>query len=266
MINEFYNGSGAVAPGTKMARDEYIEFVIVAPTTSSQLAAMTFGDSNDATSQLQGVFQFDKATLDQALASAGLGAFVPGTLITVKGANLGGQNLTYNPLANNLGNSDAWSIELVAGQGAKDAPETKINGNITFGNNGEVVWISASNPPANNTDTSGFIHAIGYDNNPGTIANAVIAKFGSENILSTTVPTGRSISNVSGTSESLVVGTTGTMGAANSVANATWITGLQNQSVAMGLVPEPSRALLLSLGFGLLTCRRQRRQLGGRHA
>ena len=115
-------------------------------------------------------------------------------------------------------------------------------------------------------DTSGFIHAIGYDNNPGTIANAVIAKFGSENILSTTVPTGRSISNVGSTSESLVVSTTGTMGAANSVANATWITGLQNQSVAMGLVPEPSRAVLLGLGLGLIACRRQRHQPGGCHA
>ena len=98
MVNEYYNGSGTVGPGTKMVRDEYIEFVIVQESTASSLASLTFGDSNDATSQLQGVFRFDQSTLQQALDNAHLSAFLPGTMLVVKGIDLGPQSLAYDPL------------------------------------------------------------------------------------------------------------------------------------------------------------------------
>lgn len=253
MINEYGNGNGTVAAGTKMSRNEYIEFVIVEKTSSSALAAMTFGDSNDATSMLQGVFSFDKATLDTALAGSSLTEFLPGTIIVVKGVDLGAQDLSYNPLANT---ADGWNIQLVAGQGAKDHSETLINGNIQIGNAGDVVWISSSNPPSRNSDTSGFIHAIGHDSSPGLVANNVAAAFGSENILRSTVGTGRAIANMGGTTESLTATTTATMGTANGGANSTWIGNTQLASLAS--IPEPQRILLLMTGLIAAGFRRTR--------
>ncbi len=258
MVNEYRNTGGSVGPGTKMVRDEYIEFVITESTTSASLAALTFGDSNDATSMLQGVFRFDQATLDQALTNAGLSAFLPGTLIVVKGVNLGAQSLAYDPL------NGGWSFELVAGQGARDHSETLVNGNLNIGNNGDVVWISSSHPPARNSDTNGFIHAIGHDNTPGAIATTVAAAFGSENILAATITTGRSIANIGNTTESLVSTTTSTMGQLNGGLNTTWIEGLRGSSPEVTAVPEPSRTLMTMIGLMALQSQRSRRK-GGPH-
>lgn len=258
MVNEYRNGSSTVGPGTKMVRDEYIEFVITENTTAASLASLTFGDSNDATSMLQGVFRFDQATLDQALSNANLTQFLPGTLIVVKGINLGAQQLNYDPL------NGGWAIELVAGQGARDHSETLINGNINFGNNGDVVWIS-STQPTRNSDTSGFIHAIGHDNAPGAIATTVAAAFGSENILASTITTGRSVANVGNEVESLVSTTTATMGQLNGGANSLWIDGLRTEALPQVLpTPEPGRAMLSMAGIGAVMLRRQRK--GGAHA
>ena len=255
MVNEYYNGSGSVGPGTKMVKDEFIEFVITETTTASSLATLTFGDSNDATSQLGGVFHFDQSTLQQALDNAQLSAFLPGTLLVVAGTDLGSQSLGYNPL------NGSWGIQLVAGQGALDSPETKINGNISIGNNGDTVWISATTP-SRNSDTSGFIHAIGHDNAPGLIATNVASVFGSENILPATITTGTSVANLGDTTESLVATTTPTMGEANGGQNSLWIDGLR--VIGLASAPEPGRGMLLLGAAGALILRRNRR--GGPHA
>lgn len=259
MVNEYRNTGSTVGPGTKMVRDEYIEFVITESITSAGLASLTFGDSNDATSMLQGIFRFDQTTLDQALTNANLTAFLPGTLIVVKGVNLGAQSLAYDP------QNGGWSLELVAGQGARDHSETLVNGNINFGNNGEVVWISSSNPPARNSDTSGFIHAIGHDNAPGLTATTVAAAFGSENILASTITTGRSVANQAGTTESLVSTTSATMAQPNGGLNTLWIEGLRGVTPDVSAVPEPSRSLMTMVGIMALQSQRFRRK-GGSHA
>jgi len=259
MVNEYRNTGSTVGPGTKMVRDEYIEFVITESITSAGLASLTFGDSNDATSMLQGIFRFDQTTLDQALTNANLTAFLPGTLIVVKGVNLGAQSLAYDP------QNGGWSLELVAGQGARDHSETLVNGNINFGNNGEVVWISSSNPPARNSDTSGFIHAIGHDNAPGLIATTVAAAFGSENILASTIATGRSVANEGDTTESLVSTTSATMAQPNGGLNTLWIEGLRGVTPEVNSVPEPSRSLMAMAGLMALQSQRHRRK-GGSNA
>lgn len=252
VVNEYKNSSGSSLGGAKMITDEYIEFVLTEDMTVAQLAALTFGDSNDATATLQGVFQFDSATLTSALTPSGLSAFKAGTIIVVKGNALGSQNLSYDPFGNPT-SDDAWSLELVAGLGAKDHAETIINGDINIAINGDVVWI-ASGLPSNNTDTSKFISAIGHDNNPGSIANAVISQFGSGSILSSTVGAPKAIYNTADDIVSLTASNTGSMGTMNGGANSTWINGIRSTS----LVPEPSRALLLLAGAQALVFRRRR--------
>ena len=250
MVNEYYNGSGSVGPGTKMVRDEFIEFVITETTTAASLATLTFGDSNDATSQLGGVFHFDQTTLQTALDNVRLSAFLPGTLLVVKGIDLGPQSLAYAPL------NGSWDIELVAGQGALDHPETKINGNISIGNKGETVWIS-STTPVRNSDTSGFIHAIGHTTAPGLIASNVATVFGSENILPSTVNTGTSVANMGSTTESLTATTNATMGAGNGGKNSAWIEGLRSFGILSA--PEPSRGMLLLSAAGTYIFKRKRK-------
>ena len=258
MVDEFNVGSGPVVAG--MASDEYIEFVITQSTTAAQLASMTFGDTNSSTSQLQSAFQFNLGALQTALAGSGLSAFVPGTVIVVKGAGLGSQDLSYDPTASNVGNAGAWNIELVAGQGAVKASGGPVTGNFAPNTNGDVVWIS-SKSPTSKIDTSGIVSAIGYDNSPGNIASSVISQLGSGNILRTTVASGSSISNVGGATTSLVASSTGTMGVANGGVNGTFVSGLQQQS-ALALAPEPGRMGLL--GFGaIVALARRRRKKGG---
>ncbi len=194
--------------------------------------------------------RFDQATLDQALINAGLSAFLPGTLIVVKGVNLGAQSLACDPL------NGGWSFELVAGQGARDHSETLVNGNLNIGNNGDVVWISSSNPPARHSDTSGFIHAN---------ATTVAAAFCSENILAATITKGHSIANIGNTTESLASTTIATMGLANGGTNSTWITGLRSSPPEINAVPEPSRTLMTMAGLMALQSQRSRRK-GGPYA
>ena len=250
MVNEYYNGSGLVGPGTKMVADEFIEFVIVQASTAAGLASLTFGDSNDATSQLQGVFNFDQSTLQQALDNAQLSAFLPGTMIVVKGTDLGPQSIAYSPLNGN------WTIQLVAGQGALGCTGTKINGDISVGNKGETVWISSS-LPARNSDTSGFINAIGHTSTPGLIATTVASVFGSGNILPTTIPTGTAVANVGDTTASLTATATPTIGTPNGGQNSIWIEGLR--SMGLSPAPEPSRSVLLLGSSAAFIFRRQRR-------
>jgi hypothetical protein len=263
VVNEFYSGFLAVSGTTKMAATDYIEFAITQNMTSTQLAALAFGDTNATTSAISGVFQFDKPTLDGVLASAGRTDFLAGTLIVVKGASLGAQNLTYNPLSSNIGNADAWSIELVAGQGAKDAPETTINGDISFSTAGDIAWI-ASSVPTSATNTSGFISAIGNSSGAlGTVGNAVVAQFGASSIYNGTLPFGSAIESNGGSPPTLtqVAGGTlttpgGTMGTPNNAADTTFLTGLR--TTATSIAPEPGRSVLVLLGAAAMILRRRR--------
>ncbi len=256
MINEYLNGRGSVSASTRMVSDEYIEFTITQNMTSEALSALTFGDSNTATSALQGVFQFDQATLDKALAGAGRKDFLAGTLIVVKGTDLGAQNLSYNPSATNISDNDLWSLELVAGQGAHDHPEKLINGSLNISSAGDVVWVSSSNPPKNNADTSGFIDAIGHSSDPGYIAKQVVTNFGDPHLLNSDVPTGSSVINAGDATVVLSQTLKATMAAPNSDTNTFWINGLRASN--FDAVPEPSRLLLLIAGTAVCFLRRNR--------
>jgi hypothetical protein len=255
MVNEYRITNGGPAP-FKFSSDEFIEFVLTENATAAELASLTFGDTNHQTSQINSVFTFDQTTLQSVLTTSGRSYFVAGTILVVKGTSLGAQNLSYNPLETNLSDADAWSIELVAGQGALDHPTAVVNGNIDMDRRGEVVWVSADNPPANSLDTSGFIHAIGHDDNPGAIANAVSTQFGSNHILNQTFPTTTRLVQNTGTggSVSLAASTSASMGAPNSVANAAWVEGAL-RAIA---VPEPSRVFLSLLALGMTILRRRR--------
>ena len=254
MVNEYRAGTSGPTTA-RMANDDFIEFVLTEDATSADLAALTFGNTTHQTNTIISVFQFDQATLDGVLAASGRSTFAAGSIIVVKGAGLGGQNLTYDPQATNIGIADAWNIELVAGQGARDHSETVIDGVLDIDRRGTVVWISTDNPPSSNIDTSGFIAAIGHDDNPGTIANAVVSQFGSGSILNASFGAGaRMVQNTGNGTVSLTSSTTASMGSANSVANQTWI----ENSLRAFAVPEPSRALLSLISISMTIIRRRR--------
>lgn len=252
MVNEYRNAADNGTIANSMAADEYIEFIITQDTTASQLASLTFGSTNAATSQLQGVFCFDLATLNTVLTNAGQSSFLAGTIIVVKGNNFGSENLSYNPSALNATDHDAWSIELSAGAGARDHAETTIGGNLAVDNNGGVIWVS-STLPTSNTDTSGFIDGLGHDNSPGAIANAVSSTFGSNHILGSTIGAPKAVYNTADTTVSISNSTTGTMSAPNGGTNTTWIV-----NTLRGAVPEPSRAMLTLAGLACALLRRSR--------
>ena len=252
MVNEYRNAADNGTISNSMAADEYIEFIITQDTTASQLASLTFGSTNAATSQLQGVFCFDLATLNTVLTSAGQSSFLAGTIIVVKGNNYGAENLSYNPSALNATDHDAWSIELSAGAGARDHAETTIGGNLSVDNSGGVIWVS-STLPTSKTDTSGFIDGMGHDNSPGAIANAVSSTFGANHILGSTIGAPKAVYNTADTTVSISNSTTGTMSAPNGGTNTTWIV-----NTLRGAVPEPSRAMLTLAGLAAALLRRSR--------
>ncbi len=253
MVNEYKNASDNGTITNKMAADEFVEFIVTENTTASTLASLAFGSTNPATSLLQGVFSFDLTTLNSVLTASGQSHFLAGTIIVVKGANLGTENLSYTPTVANAGNSDAWSIELVAGAGARDHAESVVDGNLSVDNQGAVIWISSA-VPVSNTDTSNFIDAIGHDNAPGAIANQVISQFGASHVLGGTIGAPKSVYNSANSLVALATDNNSTMGAPNGGANATWIvTSLR------GAVPEPSRMLLCLIGFAAGLLKRSRR-------
>ena len=258
VVNEYYSGSVGTVGSTAMAGSDYIEFALTQNMTSAALAALTFGDTNSSTSSFSGVFQFDKSTLDNVLSSAGRTSFLAGSIIVVAGANYS-QNLTYTPASTNITNNDAWSIVLVAGQGAKSDSDFKKGGDISFSISGDAVWVSTDNPPSSTTDTSSLISGLAHtDDSLGTVGTAIKTQFGSSHIYNGSQPYGNSISNTgtdAATVLSLVSG--GTMANPNGGINTTWINGLR----AVALTPEPTRVLLVLLGFFTCFLKRQRPNL-----
>ena len=161
--------------------------------------------------------------------------------------------------ATNTGNADAWNIELVAGQGALDHSETLINGSFAIDNTGDVVWVSTDYPPTSNTDTSGFISALGHGTSTGTIANAAISQFGSGVIWNGNLGTGSVIANTGGTSGAVATATaTETRGTTNGGANDLWVASIREYNFVVA-VPEPSRVILMLGGACALVLRRRRK-------
>jgi hypothetical protein len=255
VVNEFFATNTAVDSATQMAPDEFIEFLITAPTTAAELASLTFGDTHHNTQRINSAYGFHLPTLESILASAGLTSFLPGSLIVVKGIGLGPQDLSYNPLSASANDDAAWSIQLVAGQGFSQQATYAGGSALDLSTSqGDVVWI-AQGTPTNNRDTSGFIDALGVETNNGRIANDVEALFGSSAILNATLGDGVAAvtrgDDLLGTAAGFAVPTLGEP--EPTPAGSSSITELRIQSV-----PEPSRVLLFGLGLVLTALRRRR--------
>lgn len=258
VVNEWFATDSRIQRGEIMAGDEFIEFLITAPVSSTELANMTFGDTHHNTQQLNAVFAFDFTTLDAVLVDAGLDAFLPGTLIVAKGFELGPQDLFYNPLASNVGDHSAWTIELTAGIGFGLVPSFSGQSALDLSaDRGDIVWI-AEGIPADQRDTSGFIDALGVETNFGRIANSVVSEFGGGAILQDSTPNGSaSVVRADLTSSeppsfdipTMGGPTEGGVGAAGSI-----------MELRMNAVPEPSRAVLALMGILGTTLRRSRKE------
>ncbi len=262
VVNEYHNGSGTVTSSPSMVSDEFIEFAITERMSAAALAALSFGDSNQSTNTLQSSFQFDLNTLNSVLSSAGLSEFLPGTLIVVMGSGFGSQDLAYNPLATNTLSDSAWNLQLVVGQGVVDHPTAPVNSDINISDSGDLVWISTSNPVANNHDTTGFLSALGHTSgNPGHIADDVVAMFGAGSMLQSAVAAGSNVANAGDMTTVVATSTTvSTLGAANGGSNSDAILALRNSNF-IPAIPEPSRALLMVFGLAFVVLRRTRSTL-----
>jgi hypothetical protein len=256
VINEFRATNTAIPTGSVMATNEFIEFLITAPTTANELASLTFGDTNNATSRISSAFAFDLSTLDGVLNSAGLTEFQVGTLIVVKGTGLGAQNLSYNPLSATISDQDAWAIELVVNQGFSRVATYPQGGPMNLNTNqGDVVWI-AQGTPNRATTTSGFIDALGIETTMGRIANDAVNIFGTSAILNTSVPNNGSNAvsrSFSGGAPILAAPSRGTAGT-----NAAEINALRLDTLSLAGIPEPTRASLLAFALLSVALRRRR--------
>lgn len=255
VINEFYATNTAIPTGNVMATNEFIEFLITAPTTANELASLTFGDTNNATSRLSSAFAFDLSTLDGVLNSAGLTEFQVGTLIVVKGTGLGAQNLSYNPLSATISDQDAWAIELVVNQGFSRVATYPQGGPMNLNTTqGDVVWL-AQGTPSRATTTSGFVDALGIETTMGRIANDAVNIFGTSAILNTSVANGSNAVNRSftGGAPTLAAASRGTVGA-----NANQINALRLDTLSIAGIPEPTRASLFAIALLSVALRRRR--------
>lgn len=256
VVNEFFATSTPVDVASQMAPGEFIEFLITAPTTASELAGLTFGDTHHNTQRINSAYSFHLPTLDSILASAGLTSFAPGTLIVVKGVGLGPQDLTYNPLSTNAQDHAAWSVQLVANQGFSVAATYPGSGALDLSTSqGDVVWI-AQGTPSNNRDTNGFIDALGVTTSNGRIADDVVALFGSGSVVNANANNGTvSVTRTDGSTGTSAGFSVPSLGQPdeNSTSTSTLIADLRLQTV-----PEPSRTLLVGLSLILAILRRKR--------
>ncbi|MCB1228495.1 MAG: PEP-CTERM sorting domain-containing protein [Verrucomicrobiales bacterium] len=254
MINEYANTNGSVPSGGWIADGEFIEMVLTTNATVSELANLTFGDSNSSTSAIHSIFQFDTATLDAVLTASGQTSFLAGTIFVVKSATLGAQNLTYDPTLANIGNADAWCIELIPGLGVVDSPASPT-GAIDVENTGEIIWV-ADGTPTSSTDTSGWLSAIGHDNNPGALATAVIDQFGANSFYTGAAGAPKALVNTADGIMALSLENDSTMGVPNTDLNAEWLVSVRGGALAS--VPEPNRMLLVGMGMAAWILQRRR--------
>ncbi|MCA1993586.1 MAG: DUF4114 domain-containing protein, partial [Coleofasciculus sp. S288] len=131
IINEFRYTSG------NFNDSEYIELLLLADQTPTQLESLFFGDSQTTTNNKVGTYRF-----------AGLSGIAPifkaGTLIVIGGTSIT-QETIYNPLP--TGTNDDWNIQLTLGGGFIT---TVRSGNLATG---DVVWVDNSNAPTSSIDS-----------------------------------------------------------------------------------------------------------------
>lgn len=243
IVNELFRGSNPSS--------SYIEFLVTADMTLSELDSIWFGDSQANTNTVDHENQFNSAQI-----IANVGAFNStsdvlraGTILTVGGSSIT-TDFTYNPDSNDPTNSDSWNITLTSGQGF-DA--TGGGEPFKLDQNGDVVWVASSQPSAG-AGVGAFLSAVAYGSNPGALAQQVdqLAQSGDSNFQLVTgtdfdgkLDRNFSLSNTGGAQISFGESPGGTLGDANGGTN-------DGFNYDLRAVPEPSAVIpcLLALAFG----------------
>ncbi|MBF2029553.1 MAG: DUF4347 domain-containing protein [Oscillatoriales cyanobacterium C42_A2020_001] len=190
---------------------EYIEFVLTADQTATQLESLYFGDSSAATNGKVGVYRFQNLA---AIAPV----FKAGTIITIGGTSaIPTEDLTYNPTF--PGNDAAWNLALQVQGTYVQWVSSPNQGDFAAT---DVVWVDSS--PAGTSS----IHSVNWDPTPGTFGTVATVTLATAPSNGTT-----GIVEFLGTNTQIAaaaqysVNTTGTLGLPNGGANSAYITTLR---------------------------------------
>ncbi|NJO41951.1 MAG: DUF4347 domain-containing protein [Cyanobacteria bacterium RU_5_0] len=149
IINEFRRAN-------KFVDTEYIEFLLIADQTATQLESLFFGDSTGTTDGKFGIYSFTK------LANIAT-TFNAGTIVAIGGTTvIPIEDTIYNPIAS--GTEEGWNIQLQVGGNFIKHTNAFDNGDFA---GGDLVWVDTA------SDGITSIHSINWDKSaPGAFANA----------------------------------------------------------------------------------------------
>jgi Domain of unknown function (DUF4347)/FG-GAP-like repeat len=206
IINEFQRTSG------DFTSDEYVELLLTADLTATQLQNLFFGDSSGSTASKFGIYQFGNLS---NIATT----FKAGTLIVVGGnaTSLLTEDTLYNPIAG--GTDDQWNLRLRAKDGVF---VTGANGN--FAGSQDAAWVGNTNAGTES------IHSIAYKTTGsyGAFGTAAIIKLDVTNANPVIQFNGNGNQTTDLSKFSFV--TSGSIGLANGGNNTTYINSLRNPS------------------------------------
>ncbi|MBW4422851.1 MAG: DUF4347 domain-containing protein [Myxacorys californica WJT36-NPBG1] len=207
IINEFQRTAGSFTDS------EYIEFLLTADLTATQLEDFFFGDSNGTTFSKLGIYSLSNL-------SSIAPTFKAGTIIVVAGSSVvSAEDTTYNPIFG--GTDEQWNVRLKFG----GLHITGASGN--FAGSEDAAWIDSSN--AGTTS----IHSIAYKSDAafGAFGDAATIKLNVTNADLITQFNGNGSQTTDSTKFSFAP--SGTLGLPNGGDNSTYITSLRNPNAPL---------------------------------